>query len=77
MIQFYNAGASWAENIGYLPNQIYQKYPCLVKGLSGSVHCDLNTYTTISPYNTLHINNKYTGPFIIIYGFEQNVVINT
>jgi hypothetical protein len=47
-----------------------------VEGLTGeNVKCDLYTHVdTLQPYNNLHINNDLTGPFIMIYGFEQNIL---
>ncbi len=44
-------------------------------GLAGTnIHCDLYTfYKRVTPYSNLHINNDFSGPYILIYGFNQNV----
>lgn len=76
MLQFLNAdGSGWANSLGYLPDKIYQRYPCVVVGLVGlNIHCDLYTYyNRKTPYSNLHINTDWTGPYILIYGFDQNV----
>lgn len=46
MVQFLNAdGSGWAHGVGYVPDKIYQRYPCVVVGLAGTnIHCDLYTY---------------------------------
>lgn len=52
-------------------------------GLTGTnIQCDLYTYSSIiGPYNNLHINSYFFGPFIMIYGFDsfpptgQNIII--
>lgn len=79
MVQFLNAdGSAWAPSVGYQIDQIYQMYPCVVIGLVGTnIHCDLYTYyQRTTPYSNLHINNDFTGPYIIIYGFDQIIPIN-
>ena len=72
-------GSGWAENVGYQDESLYQRIPCVVKGLAGdNIHCDLYTYDEVlSPYSNLHINNDLSGPFVMVYGFEQNIVEGT
>lgn len=80
MIQFLNTdGSAWADSLGYEFDKIYQRYPCLVTGLVGeNVYCDLYTYyQRKTPYSNLHINTDVSGPYIIAYGFDQNVADNT
>ena len=77
MVQFLNAdGSAWAHSLGYEFDKIYQRYPCVVDGLVGdNIFCDLYTYyERKTPYSNLHINTDVTGPYFIIYGFDQNVV---
>ena len=42
-------------------------------GLTGTkIQCDLYTYfSMIGPYNNLHINSYFFGPFIMVYGFDS------
>jgi hypothetical protein len=85
IVQFLPDGqaSAWQANLGYQSNKIYKQYPCVMTGLSGTnIQCDLYTYSSIiGPYNKLHINSYFFGPFIIIYGFDsfpaagQNVII--
>jgi hypothetical protein len=44
-------------------------------GLVGTnIHCDLYTYyQSLTPYSNLHINYRFSGPYIMIYGFDQNI----
>lgn len=76
MVQFLNDdGSAWAPSVGYEINKIYQRYPCVVVGLVGTnIHCDLYTYyQAVTPYSNMHINNNISGPYILIYGFDQNI----
>lgn len=51
----------------------------MVIGLTGTnIQCDLYTYSTvIEPYNNLHVNSIFFGPFIMIYGFDMGIVTGT
>ena len=64
---------AWDINLGYLPDNIYKEYPCIITGLVGTrIRCDLYTYTSstpTSPYNNLYIKSDSTGSYFIIYGF--------
>ena len=73
MVQF--LGSGWAPSVGYEEDEIYQRYPCVVVGLAGdNINCDLYTYyERETAYSNLHINNNVDGPYILIYGFDQNV----
>ena len=76
MVQFLNAdGSAWADSLGYTIDKIYQRYPCLVTGLTGdNIYCDLYTYyKRKTPYSDLHINTDVSGPYILVYGFNSNV----
>lgn len=76
MVQFLNAdGSGWAHSLGYQIDRIYQRYPCVVVGLVGTnIHCDLYTYyQRETPYSNMHINRDFSGPYILVYGFNQNV----
>lgn len=48
-------------------------------GLPGvNIHCDLYTYyEATTPYNNMHINNDVTGPYLLIYGFEEYITLGT
>lgn len=50
-------------------------------GLTGSrISCDLYTYNANSKkqaYNNLAIKTDFTGPFFIIYGFENTGIIGS
>jgi hypothetical protein len=69
-------GSGWAPSVGYQINKIYKRYPCVMVGLVGTnIHCDLYTYyQSLTPYSNLHINYRFSGPYIMIYGFDQNIV---
>ena len=38
------------------------------------IRCDLyNYFNTSATYNNLHINSDFSGPFVIVYGFENSI----
>jgi hypothetical protein len=67
---------AWDSALGYASNRIYKEYPCVITGLPGTrIRCDLYTYHSNSsglPYNNLHINTDFTGPFFLVYGFPAS-----
>ena len=50
----------------------------MVTGLVGeNIYCDLYTYyERITPSGNFHIKTDRSGPYIITYGFDQNVADN-
>lgn len=42
------------------------------------IRCDLYNYVnTLATYNNLHINSDFSGPFLIVYGFENSIPTGT
>ena len=66
---------AWKDYLGYEAERIYKEFPCFVDGLAGNrIRCDLyNHFNSSTTYNNLHINSDFTGPFLIVYGFENTI----
>jgi hypothetical protein len=78
-IEFFNSG--WAANLGYEPNQIYKRFPCVLSEstsypptYNNKVVCDLYTYLD-GPHASL-TDAASRGPYILMYGFHPSLVKN-
>jgi hypothetical protein len=82
-IEFLGGGA-WATDLGFLPNEIYKRFPCVFSDDStqtlppqynSQVSCDLYTYLT-GPHASL-TNSTSRGPYIIVSGFTNMMLLSS
>ena len=77
-------GAAWATDLGYLPDTIYKRFPCVFSDDStktlppqynSEVSCDLYTHLT-GPHASL-TNSSSRGPYLIVSGFTNDMLIDS
>jgi hypothetical protein len=78
------AGGAWADSLGFQPNEIYKRFPCVFSDNSlltlppeynSDVTCDLYTYLT-GPHASL-TNTSSRGPYLLVSGFTKQMLISS